>query len=344
LMKRIILAISLVFLVSVGAAAADYNLYFGDLHSHTSFSDGTGLPEEAFDTAREAGMDFWTVSDHVEQIGQRQDLTGGAPPEQEWEHTRKIAGEKTEDGKFVAIAAYEWAMDPMQGHVNVINTDALTTFADAYPLKKLYRWLADHPSAMMGFNHPNEGSDVKRVFDHFKLVPGVARQTIYVATNIPLDFEFFYMALDNGWWVAPVAQQDNHDRSWGKHRSGNLTGVYAEELTYDSLMEAFAARRFYATNDRDLRVWFAGDGRPMGARIKGESAELEIDIVHDAGTPIDSVKLITNGGEVMKEWAPGGPELKATVDVQAGDQPRWYVVRAEAGDRFSMSAPIWLKK
>ncbi|MBU0684746.1 MAG: DUF3604 domain-containing protein, partial [Candidatus Thermoplasmatota archaeon] len=35
-----------------------YNLYFGDLHAHTGYSDGQGTPWEAFAAAKNAGADF----------------------------------------------------------------------------------------------------------------------------------------------------------------------------------------------------------------------------------------------------------------------------------------------
>lgn len=333
-----------VLLLLFSTRANALQLYFGDLHSHTSFSDGVLLPADAYDSARyKAGLDFWTVSDHVERIAPAKPSD---PSQHPWLITKKTALEKTENGKFVAIAGFEWATDWSQGHANVINSEDYTT-NNAFPLKKFYSWLQKRPDALMGFNHPNEESDKKKVFDHFAYVPPIASQTIYVATNIPLDFPFYYMALDNGWRVAPSAQQDNHSADWGLDPSGNLTAVYADELTYASLLDAFRNRRFYATNDRSLRLWLAGNGRPMGSQISADSVSLEIKVSHENGSEISSVKLIGNKGEVLKHWTPGGAAFDETVTMPAGPAGavRWFVVLAEAPkNRFSISAPIWLKK
>ncbi|HBF38652.1 MAG TPA: hypothetical protein DDW50_15205, partial [Firmicutes bacterium] len=46
-----------------------YQTYFGYLHAHTSFSDGSGTPEEAYQYAREIGkLDFFAITDHGELI------------------------------------------------------------------------------------------------------------------------------------------------------------------------------------------------------------------------------------------------------------------------------------
>lgn len=46
------------------ASAQTEKVFFGNLHSHTSYSDGSGLPSEAYEHAREAGLDFLVISDH----------------------------------------------------------------------------------------------------------------------------------------------------------------------------------------------------------------------------------------------------------------------------------------
>ena len=35
----------------------DFNVYFGNLHAHTAFSDGSGFPEEAYAKAKNDGGD-----------------------------------------------------------------------------------------------------------------------------------------------------------------------------------------------------------------------------------------------------------------------------------------------
>lgn len=74
------------------------SLYFGDLHIHTNFSDGTGTPEQNLRYARDVvGLDFAAVTDHAE------DLT-----EEKWEKTIDTIREQHASGNFVTFLAFEW--------------------------------------------------------------------------------------------------------------------------------------------------------------------------------------------------------------------------------------------
>ncbi|HPI77695.1 MAG TPA: CehA/McbA family metallohydrolase [bacterium] len=338
-------AAALAALTVFGAAPAGaLNLYYGDIHSHTSFSDGEGIPEEAFDYARTTGKaDFWTVSDHLEQLDKRQDLLEGAAPVDEFEHTMKVADEKDDPGKFAAFAGFEWATDVSQGHINVLNAKSIPSVNKTYRLKQFYKWIYDNPDAMMGFNHPAEPDGFR--FNNFELVPAIARQVFFCAVTRERDIPYFYNSLDAGWWLAPSGHQDNHSRNWGTHPNGNFTGVYAEELTRESIIEAFRARRFFATNDRASKIMLTGNGQPMGARLTAESATLEIDVANGGGAKISTVSLIGNGGETLEKWTPGSAEFKVSASRAASTgKTLWFVVFAEFDNgRYIMSAPIWLR-
>lgn len=72
--------------------------YFADLHSHTSFSDGTLLPEVAHDYARNvAKLDVFCLTDHLESVDSA-----------EWDRTREVAWKANEDGAFVVLPGLEW--------------------------------------------------------------------------------------------------------------------------------------------------------------------------------------------------------------------------------------------
>ena len=83
---------------------AQYHVYWGDMHGHTTISDGKGSLDDYFIHARDdAKLDFVVVSDH--------DFGNAAPwkmPQEAWTQTQDKVDQYTENGKFVAIAGYEW--------------------------------------------------------------------------------------------------------------------------------------------------------------------------------------------------------------------------------------------
>ena len=101
--KFAFLLFSLAVLFAV-PAQAQYHIYWGDMHGHTAISDGKGSLDDYFTHARDnAKLDFVVVSDH--------DFGNAAPwkmPQETWTLTQDKVDQYTENGKFVAIAGYEW--------------------------------------------------------------------------------------------------------------------------------------------------------------------------------------------------------------------------------------------
>ena len=96
---------------TVTSTKPTYNIYFGNLHSHTSYSDGVETPAVAFQHARDlAKIDFLAVTDHIYSLDT-----------QAYKDILDQADIYTEDDVFVAIAGQEWT-GPI-GHINVFDSD-----------------------------------------------------------------------------------------------------------------------------------------------------------------------------------------------------------------------------
>ena len=63
------LVITLAIALAAPAAAQTSDVRFGNLHAHTSYSDGLGEPEEAFRMACEVGLDFFAITEHNHEDG-----------------------------------------------------------------------------------------------------------------------------------------------------------------------------------------------------------------------------------------------------------------------------------
>ena len=103
----------------------DLKIFWGDIHGHTGFSDGYGLPEEYFYTARHINnLDFTAITDHAEWINNFQNSLIICPGEKSlWEMTIDAANENYEPGRFVTILGFEWTSNEY-GHRNVYFRDA----------------------------------------------------------------------------------------------------------------------------------------------------------------------------------------------------------------------------
>ena len=90
-------------------ALGQYQVYWGDVHGHTSHSDGKGTLDDFFIYARDvSNLDFAIVTDH--------DFGNGTPtwrmPQATWTLTQDKADQYTVNDGFVAFAGYEWTSQP----------------------------------------------------------------------------------------------------------------------------------------------------------------------------------------------------------------------------------------
>ncbi len=97
-------------------------IFWGDIHGHTLYSDGSGLPEEAYQFARDVALlDFAALTDHSEhfpRIGDN-DVFG------EFKNYIRITNEFNQPNRFVTLVAMEWTPDYIvrgddvaNGHLN----------------------------------------------------------------------------------------------------------------------------------------------------------------------------------------------------------------------------------
>ncbi|MDB6112871.1 MAG: hypothetical protein JWR69_4621 [Pedosphaera sp.] len=163
--------------------ADDLHVYFGNLHSHTSYSDGSGYPAEAYAYARnKAHLDFLAITEHnhaaaegahkpgtpFSKEGTRKDgvLIGKDHSLYDGNNDTSVMGaarKANEDGKFVALYGQEFSTISSGNHVNVFEVgEVIPTMNGKFD--KLLDWLATHNDSqgkfpILQFNHPVGTSD-----------------------------------------------------------------------------------------------------------------------------------------------------------------------------------------
>jgi len=328
-----------------------YSMYFGDLHTHTAYSDAwEGTPWDAYAAAIDAGADFMAVTDHV---GFWHAYQGLAMDEEEWADTLLAADHFTSED-FVAMAGYEAWLLAKLGEVNVYNIDQLPPQEQlkvrSERLPDFYEWLAQQTGAIGQFNHPLYMS---KDFENYAYLSesrdgAMSAIEVYNAEN----YEASYIkALDAGWHVMPTANSDTHNPDW---ISGSevRTVLLAPSLTPDNLYDAIRQNRGYGTLDKNLEVYFAVDGAVMGSTLTTVTSTCTATIhIEDpdgvASDAITLVEIVSDEGIVVASMSADSTVVDWTVTLDT-ESASYYYLRVTTASALSggegvtaWTAPVW---
>jgi hypothetical protein len=309
MMCRILTAGLAATLLSGGTATAQEKVFFGNLHSHTSYSDGSGKPDEAYDHARDAKLDFLALTEHNHAeavgddhigIGLDHGLYNGPGPDS----LISIAKAKTVDGRFVALYGQEFSTISVGNHMNVLDVGEVIT-VEKGRFDKLLAFLStrkgsDGKPCILMMNHPSNTLDilpkeygrddfngvqdfVKRMGAETRLIQVINGPGQAPGDNHPPakpDEQAFFKYLNMGFMVAPTADQDNHRKNWGSATPAR-TAIIAPELTKKALLDAIRRRHVYATEDPNLRVIIKVNGHLCGDVLPVLPARSRLDITYE---------------------------------------------------------------
>lgn len=389
--------------VSTTVSVHPGRIFFGSLHSHTSYSDGTGTPADAFTRARDVGkMDFIALTEHnhkdADGSGERKDgilialqpdLYNGSDAASLLSTARSF----TVDESFVAIAGQEFSTISSGNHANVFDVNDIIDVENGNYRGLYDEWLPQHPDSLgqgplVQFNHPDFKADIKNAstkpkerendygYDDYNknfpellshaekyvsLIEIVSGPALTDGTNLPIksgnrhekDYWFY---LNEGFRVAPTANQDNHFRNWGTITTAR-TAVLADRLTKNDILQALKARRVYATEDQNLHVSFTVNGQPLGSIIRTQNPQdLTIEAqVSDPDEPNAQYRIELYGDEI------GGDMIEDALEEveREGDGPVSFSERRfESGRSFffikvfqegsgredlAWTAPVWIE-
>ena len=357
---------------------ATFQRYFGQLHSHTQYSDGAGSLESALDYVKNlpksANVDFVAFTDHSNYF----DKSGAANPEgalydmtkateysqQTWKSYKDaVAAFNAENaGSMVAIAGFEMTWSGGPGHINTFNTPGIvsrnnTTLNNKTKdagLQAYYKLLSQTEGAnsISQFNHPGTTFGNFIDFGYWDAVVDTRMYMVEVgngegqigAGGYYPSYEQYIMALDKGWHVAPTNNQDNHKGRWGNANDARDV-ILTDDFTEDGIYEALRARRMYATEDKNLELDYTVNGNMMGSIIDvPEKLNFEISFNDpDRTDSIAKVELVVNSGKVAYTWDSAADLAKGSVSVELAPEYTYYFVRVTEGDGdLAVTAPVWV--
>lgn len=331
----------------------DWNLYFGQLHAHTDISNGAGSVEEAFQYASQVdGLDFFAVTDHSDSFDNA-DMgaidADGADISADWAAGKQATASVT-NGDFVGLFGFEmtWPEDKQLGHISTFNTPGWQTRDQAdfenvpTALENYYKALTAVPGSVSQFNHPDTVHGDFERFDHYSPQYDAAVSLLEVAgEDGVVDCEYYDLALDKGWHVAPTNNQNNHNGQWGD-ASDARTVVLAKDLTEESLYAAMKDRRVYATQDSDLAIYYELNGAVMGSILpKSKDAEITVFLSDPTDEAIGNVEVVTDGGAVLVSEYVETPSQVLELPASGGHSYYYLRITQPDGD-VAITAPVWM--
>ncbi len=353
---------TLCFSQSVANAQANttkYNLYFGDLHNHTGYSDAyeDSTPWEAYPAAIAAGADFMALTEHVSTSHAYEAWTMDMG---EWADLRAAAAFYTSP-KFVAMPAYEFWLLANNGEVNVYNTPEIPdkmSIKGPERLADFYDWLAGQPGAIGQFNHPLYVSDNFKDYRFYNETRDVGMNLLEVY-NDEFYEDSFIMALDAGWHIMPSSNSDTHYSDWiAGHEL--RTVLLAAKLRPDDLYEAMSARRGYATMDKNLRIYYTLDGAIMGTILSepasSHTANIRVEdpdaVAGDLKDAVTLIEIISDGGAVVASLPLDSGASAQTINWTVSGLPAdaaYFFVRVSTASNdvtglagvTAWTAPVW---
>ena len=359
---------------------AQYQLYFGQLHSHTAeYSDGAGTLQEGLNYVanlpESANVDFVAFTDHSNYF----DTSGAANPEaalydasqmteasaEKWNtYTGTIERFNTEHaGKLVALAGFEMTWSGGPGHINTFNTPGIvsrnnTTLnnktADA-GMKAYYALLSNKNlvNSISQFNHPGTTFGNFSDFGYYDPIIDTRIQLVEVgngegaigAGGYYPSYEQYIMALDKGWHVAPTNNQDNHKGKWGNANDARDV-ILTDDFSQEGIYQAIRDRRVYATEDKNLEINYTLNGQLLGSIISEvpENVSINVSVYDpDASDSISKVEVVVNSGAVAYTWDDPTELAAGELECAIPADYSYYFIRVTQGDGdLAVTAPVWV--
>ena len=288
----------------------------GNIHTHTTESDGDDTPENVVRWYRRHGYDFLVLSDHNHLT-----LFEYAEGRRRFKRPLMVPGEE------VSLSIHD-GRTPI--HINAIGISRVVEPIDAREIVPTLQANVDaimEAGGIASINHPNYMWSFDH--EHLKKVTGATLLEIYnghPAANVhgapgkPSYEEIWDGVLSAGRVIFGVATDDSHNyKDFHPARSNPGRGwivVQAETLEVEAILDGLSSGRFYASTGVELANL---DQSPDAVSL---SVTTERDFIY-------TTAFIGRGGKVLQEST--GPE--ASYEPSGDEQYVRAVVRSSSGTK-----------
>ena len=356
--------------------AATYRLYFGQLHSHTAeYSDGTGTLAQALAHAKAAQqIDFLAVTDHsncfdgADCLGDLTDASKGLSAAgstlTKWQKAKLTAAEYADD-TFIPIIGFEMTWAGQYGHMNTYHSVGVESrnnpdyvIKNGPGLVNYYNRLAEvaridrengRKTTISQFNHPGKVFGTFEDFAHYSpaydelitmIEVGNGEGKVGGSMYFP-SYQYYTMALDKGWHLAPTNNQDNHKGGWGDSNTCRDV-IYTDNFSEEGIYDAMRSMTMYATEDNDLEIYYTLNGHVMGSILNvepGETLTIRVDF-KDPTDRVQKISVLANGGAVVASKTFNSKS--GSWEISLENSYSYYYVRVDEVDSdIAVTAPVW---
>jgi PKD repeat protein len=286
--KNLSILILCLFITSI-INSQTLNYYFGNLHAHSSYSDGnkdsaTSLlttPLQDFNYAKNSQhIDFYGISEHNHYNA------GLFYPRYYHQGMRDAKAATTSN--FLALYGMEYGVISNGGHVLIYGYDSLLigwdnsdfdVYNSEFNYATLWKKINQRPSSFALLAHPantdydslyfksyNASFDSAIIGTPFRSGPAFSTNTSYSNPATGDYIVRYNTALKKGYHIGIGLDHDTHNSVFGRQTAGRLV-VMAPALTQNDLFNAMKSMRFYASDDWNTKVDFTVNGQMMGSVI-----------------------------------------------------------------------------
>lgn len=325
---------------SISTGGKNYKLFWADMHCHNGLTaDAEGEPDEMHFYARDraeldvvvfTNNDFYNVplTQYDFELGHLFATTFSA---------RRHSAER----RLLSLPGFEWT-----SRIPGVATAKLSDSGSWLPPYR-NRSYPNHRSVIYPPNggplvHFTEvGNDISRLNEAVENAGGItlSQHNAFKLSGHPVEVGFeltsgwsnyiaarprlFHEPLNQGARLGFTANGDTHRRAPGL--SGALTGIYAEDLTAESILDALRNRRCFATMGSQIFLDTRAGEALMGSESKTRDGSITLTL-HAIGTrSINHARLIRNGETIHEVKGDGTHELKVRfIDDQLPKGTHWY--------------------
>jgi hypothetical protein len=378
---RFFLYFSLTILLSAASQAQTYNYYFGNLHSHTGFSDGNKDSTSSGVSQPAGSYAYAKLSQHFDFLGisEHNHYSSANNPGfriQSYAIGLSQAAAANQEGTFLTPFGMEWGVSSnYNGHIVIYGFNQLIGWEagnyDIYNAKTdydgIFRKIKNNASAFCYLAHP-QSSDYSlngtsataltnmpynATYDSAivgtPLRSGLAFSTFTDYSDYPSGNYFWYFKklLSIGYHVGIGYDHDNHYTNFGRSNGGRLV-IVTPTLTTANLYNAMKNMNFYGSDDWNAKVAFTSGTNIMGAQLTG-SVYPTFNITHNDGDGelADSIKIWRGVSQSGSYAQPISITLQSNTKTftDAGLTPNleyYYFAEIKQNDGdWIVTSPIW---